>query len=1217
MAACQGEAPAEPVCTCTALCTEDNVNPDCPVCGTEGADLSACKGEAPAISLLSVGAWTYNEADRCIEYGEGDTLIQLKISKNDTAKTIAITGYTTIPSGCNLSLPYSVTIGGTSYTLASIGADAFNGCENLSSVNLSGCTGLEYIGINAFNGCTNLTSVNLSGCTGLASIGANAFNGCTNLTSVNLSGCTGLTTIGDSAFQFTWVAQLDLSGCTGLTTIGAYAFEGCTNLTSVDLSGRTNLASIGASAFSDCALSSVDLSGCTSLTSIGAQAFFSSRQLASVKLPESLTTIGFEVFRDCGALEKVTILAQTPPSLGTKVFEDCAGGLTIYVPKGAADTYKGDLGWNEYASKIYTAPSIALTPASESWSGAYGGSFESKTFTITNEGDAVLTITSVELGGDNTGSFTLDKNGAEGSLGGGNQTTFTVTPNAGLAAGTHTATVTVTAGEDTEPKEATLNCTVNPKFLAGAKVEVTGSYTYNGQPQTPNGNAVTVTLGGQTLTEGTDYTLSYENNRNAGTATVTVTASKVYDGTNVVENDELIFSPTGVESGDTITFSAEGSTLDGVNVGTHQLSLGTVITGGSGNGNYTVTCTGTTGTVTRRPVTVTPNAASKAYGQNDPALTYTVSGLVSGDSLTGELARAEGETVGEYAITQGTLTNDVNPNYTITFNGNGDQKLTIEKANVALRVTASPYSQKAGRSVTITVIAQNNETNRMDSGWDQPDGTVTVTVEGNSVSLTKNGGNTWTGTYTIPDDAQPGNRTVAANIAETGNYNKALDTSTPLTVTDKGVVAVLVAPDNRNPTYGESVTFTAAVMKFDSTDTDQLTGTVQFYLDGNAVGGAQDVTGQEVKITLDRSWLTAGSHTVYAVYSGNNFFGHSAAQDFVTVAKRQLGWDASDLTASRPQNETGEAAVYGTLQITGVLDGDTVNLTPTTGLVTNGLANETQPGEYTVEVVPASGDKFTIDNDNYTLPAQNPTITATIHPAQEVELPAGDDGTKYKLDVEEGISTGYSVSSGGLVSSYRDGEHDFWLTVQRKIETADPGDTIKVNAKGYDQMPWSVMEALKESDSVTLHITWNGGEDIIIPSAAALSRDTGRIYYPLSYLEGLDFTVREAGSTSVKVNPETGGIVEIIAPAAADAILTPAGQLDVTAPELGLAETPELADEGIEKAVPAISEPAAAADAPETSGGALPVGWIAAAVAVLLLAAGAGGFWFWKQRTQE
>ncbi len=31
-------------CSCTTLCTEGNINPDCPVCGAEGADLTACKG---------------------------------------------------------------------------------------------------------------------------------------------------------------------------------------------------------------------------------------------------------------------------------------------------------------------------------------------------------------------------------------------------------------------------------------------------------------------------------------------------------------------------------------------------------------------------------------------------------------------------------------------------------------------------------------------------------------------------------------------------------------------------------------------------------------------------------------------------------------------------------------------------------------------------------------------------------------------------------------------------------------------------------------------------------------------------------------------------------------------------------------------------------------------------------------------------------------------
>ena len=35
---------AQEQCSCTTLCTEGNINPDCPVCGAGGADLTACKG---------------------------------------------------------------------------------------------------------------------------------------------------------------------------------------------------------------------------------------------------------------------------------------------------------------------------------------------------------------------------------------------------------------------------------------------------------------------------------------------------------------------------------------------------------------------------------------------------------------------------------------------------------------------------------------------------------------------------------------------------------------------------------------------------------------------------------------------------------------------------------------------------------------------------------------------------------------------------------------------------------------------------------------------------------------------------------------------------------------------------------------------------------------------------------------------------------------------
>ncbi|MBQ7779115.1 MAG: hypothetical protein IJ404_01345 [Clostridia bacterium] len=62
--------------------------------------------------------------------------------------------------------------------------------------------------------------------------------------------------------------------------------------------------------------------------------------------------------------------------------------------------------------------------------------------------------------------------------------------------------------------------TVDQATITGADVKVNGSYTYTGSAYTPK---PVVTLNGRTLIEGLDYTVSYSNNVNAGTATVTVT----------------------------------------------------------------------------------------------------------------------------------------------------------------------------------------------------------------------------------------------------------------------------------------------------------------------------------------------------------------------------------------------------------------------------------------------------------------------------------------------------------------------------------------------------------------------------------------------------------------------------------------------------------------------------------------------------------------------
>ena len=66
-------------------------------------------------------------------------------------------------------------------------------------------------------------------------------------------------------------------------------------------------------------------------------------------------------------------------------------------------------------------------------------------------------------------------------------------------------------------------------------------------------------------------------------------------------------------------------------------------------------------TIEKKPLVVAAVAASKTAGEADPALTYAPPrGLVEGDALTGALTRAAGETVGTYAIQQGTLTASAN-----------------------------------------------------------------------------------------------------------------------------------------------------------------------------------------------------------------------------------------------------------------------------------------------------------------------------------------------------------------------------------------------------------------------------------------------------------------------------------------------------------------------------------------------------------------------------
>ena len=99
-----GNAPAE--CICETRCEKEAINPDCPVCAAEDADLSACKGTEQVMSLMAAAAddetisgnvtWENRNITTPVTV-KGDTTITLKgentITITETAYTAALDMY--------------------------------------------------------------------------------------------------------------------------------------------------------------------------------------------------------------------------------------------------------------------------------------------------------------------------------------------------------------------------------------------------------------------------------------------------------------------------------------------------------------------------------------------------------------------------------------------------------------------------------------------------------------------------------------------------------------------------------------------------------------------------------------------------------------------------------------------------------------------------------------------------------------------------------------------------------------------------------------------------------------------------------------------------------------------------------------------------------------------------------------------------------------------
>jgi hypothetical protein len=265
----------------------------------------------------------------------------------------------------------------------------------------------------------------------------------------------------------------------------------------------------------------------------------------------------------------------------------------------------------------------------------------------------------------------------------------------------------------------------------------------------------------------------------------------------------------GLVNGDQLT----GALATGANgtsgVGTFAITQGSL----AASANYALTFVDGLLTITPRPITVTANNLSRIYGNANPALTFSVSGLglVNGDQLTGALTTAANATtgVGTVAITQGTLA--ASANYALTF------------VNGGLTITPRP----------ITVTADN-----LSKIYGNANPALTFTVGG----LGLVNGDQLSGALATAANATTGVGTVAitqGTLAASANYTLSF-LAASMSITPRPIT---VTANNLSRFYGDAnPTLTFSVGGLGLVNGDQLTGALATAANGTTVVGTAAIT---------------------------------------------------------------------------------------------------------------------------------------------------------------------------------------------------------------------------------------------------------------------------------------------------------------------------------------------------------------------------------------
>ncbi|SFU74681.1 filamentous hemagglutinin family N-terminal domain-containing protein, partial [Methylobacterium sp. 174MFSha1.1] len=433
-----------------------------------------------------------------------------------------------------------------------------------------------------------------------------------------------------------------------------------------------------------------------------------------------------------------------------------------------------------------------------------------------------------------------------------------------------------------------------------------GSVTYGGTAQgAVNAGSYAITPSG--LTAG-NYAITYADgvltvNKAPLTASLGGSATKTYDGTATAPLGAITTTLSGIVGSDTVTAAGSGATYDTAQAGTGKaVTVSGLALAGAGAGNYQLAATttsGSIGTITPGPLTVTARAAGKTY---DGQAYAGGNGVTYAGFVNGEGASVLGGSV-TYA---GTAQSAVNAgSYTIAPSGLTSGNYAITFADGALSVYAKTLA------VTIGGVAAKVYDGNAVAGLDG----LTYTLSGATIYAAKPlGGRTYiqsgvvgtdavtvAGSGATYDTAQAGTGKavtvsgLALAGAGAGNYQLAATTTSgligtitpgPLTVTAK---AASKTYDGQAFTGGNGVTYAGFV---NGETASVLGGTVSY---GGTAQGAVNAG----SYAITPSGLTSGNYAI------------SFANGALTVGKASLTASLAG-TATKVYDGTG-AAPLGSL----------------------------------------------------------------------------------------------------------------------------------------------------------------------------------------------------------------------------------------------------------------------------------------------------------------